>query len=467
MAITDPVLQPSITTPQPLPIPEQPLAPVLPSVMGQEELYQAPTTALGALEEARPPGTTTGQYVTPEATVSGQLMSLLGKDSPYLRQADVRAREGAQSRGLLSSSMAVGAAERERIKAALPIAQQDAQLFGTSALKEQAFADTSALASQEAAQRASLQRQGYTENISALGVQGDIQLRLEAYSQDAATQRSQMEMEFKADIANVEMEATTRQQYIASASDLGNQYNSDVGTILRSKDFASEGDRDRALIQIEQVYQNNMNFLSAASGVELDWSASGGGATTTGEGVLPAPGSDATGIAPPITGGVVGGVFGSEAQAQQATAEVAAATTGTVYEGLASKSYTDYNQFLTDFKQTGIYETDEYFNFTQNQVEVGKEQSGTTPSVDDITGAVSDVPTYSPTYAPTAQLKDIYTKVMYAALNPTNAEAQAGAIKATTYNNAPMTGLKVDPNTLPPSERENLPLWQQWVNTNL
>lgn len=276
MAIADSILQPSITTPTPVPVPEQPLSPVLPPVMGQEELYQAPATALGALEEARPPGATTGQYVTPEATVSGQLISLLGKESPYLRQADVRAREGAQQRGLLSSSMAVGAAERERIKAALPIAQQDAQLFGTAALKEQEFAGTAALTAQEAAQRAALQRQGYTENISALGVQGDIQLRLEAYSQDAATRRSQMELGFKADIANVEMDAKTRQQYITDSSDLGVQYNADVSSILRSTSFANEGDRDIALGQIEQVYKNNINFLASAANVPLDWSTSGG-----------------------------------------------------------------------------------------------------------------------------------------------------------------------------------------------
>ncbi len=276
MATTDPVLQPSITTPTPMPVPEQPLSPVLPPTMGQEELYQAPTEALGALEEARTPGATTGQYVTPEATVSGQLISLLGKESPYLRQADVRAKEAAQQRGLLSSSMAVGAAERERIKAALPIAQQDAQLFGTSALKEQEFADTSALAAQKTAETAALQRQGYAENISALGVQGDIQLRLEAYSQDAVTRRTEMELGFKADIANVEMEAKTRQQYITDSTDLGVQYNADISHILQNPVYTTAADRQKALDGVEQVYINNMDFLASAARVPLDWSTAKG-----------------------------------------------------------------------------------------------------------------------------------------------------------------------------------------------
>jgi hypothetical protein len=260
---------PTTTDPGVLPAPTgDPRAPLDP----EGALYNVPATALGTLEEARPPGSTTGQYVTPEATVSGQLKTLLSKDSPYLREADTRAREEAQKMGLLGSSMAVGAAERERIKAALPIAQQDAQLYGTSALKEQEFAGTSALETQRATSESALGRQAHVENIEALGVQADHQMRLEAYSQDAATRRKKMEMEFQSSIANIEMDADTRQQYQASATELGTQYNADVSTILRTTTFATETDRDIALDQLEQVYKNNMNFLASASGVDLNWS---------------------------------------------------------------------------------------------------------------------------------------------------------------------------------------------------
>lgn len=204
------------------------------------------------------PVTPGSQYITPESTVSGQLLSLLGTDSPYLKQAEVGAREQANKLGLLSSSMAVGSAERARIQAALPIAQQNAELYGTSALQ-----------SQGAEEKSALTRQGHLENLQALEAQAGHQLRLEAFSQDAATKRTEMELKTKADIANVEMDADTRQQYLDDASKLGVQYNNDVSAILRSP--YSPEDRDRALSQLEQVYTNNMNFLASAAGVPLDW----------------------------------------------------------------------------------------------------------------------------------------------------------------------------------------------------
>jgi hypothetical protein len=254
---------------------------VLPTATGQPRsladpegtLYDVPATALGALESARQPGATTGQYVTPESTVSGQLMSLLDRDSPYLRQADTRAREEANKMGLLSSSMTVGATERERIAAALPIAQQDAQLFGTSALKEQDYASSSALDTQKTAGQSALATQAHTQNIEALGVQGDIGLTLETFSQAAATERQTTQLEFDAAIANAEMDSTIRQQYLSSSADLNNQFSADVSAILRSPDFKTPEDRGNAIDNIFKVYKANMSFMAEAASVPLDWTA--------------------------------------------------------------------------------------------------------------------------------------------------------------------------------------------------
>ena len=77
-------------------------------------------------------------YISPEATVSGQLESLLSKDSEYLNTVNKRAEEQAASLGLAGSSMAVGASTRAAIESALPIAQQDAKTYAETALQEQA-----------------------------------------------------------------------------------------------------------------------------------------------------------------------------------------------------------------------------------------------------------------------------------------------------------------------------------------
>ncbi|MCP3683291.1 MAG: hypothetical protein GY861_11435, partial [bacterium] len=68
------------------------------------------------------------------ATVAGQMESLMDKNSPYLQQAAKAGERTAQARGLLSSSMAAGAAQGAAMDRALPIAQQDAQTYATNAL---------------------------------------------------------------------------------------------------------------------------------------------------------------------------------------------------------------------------------------------------------------------------------------------------------------------------------------------
>ena len=58
--------------------------------------------------------------------VQNQMTDLLDKDNPYMKQAETQALQNMNTRGLLNSSMAVGAVEDARIRHALPIAQQDA-----------------------------------------------------------------------------------------------------------------------------------------------------------------------------------------------------------------------------------------------------------------------------------------------------------------------------------------------------
>ena len=58
--------------------------------------------------------------------VSGRLHGLLDSESPYLDRARARARQYANRRGLMNSSIAAGAGETAAIDAALPIAQADA-----------------------------------------------------------------------------------------------------------------------------------------------------------------------------------------------------------------------------------------------------------------------------------------------------------------------------------------------------
>jgi len=92
-------------------------------------LFQPPALESPSQEELTSGVKQGSAYITPESMVSNQMTSLLASDSPYMKQAENVAKQKAQSMGLLSSSMAVGAAQGESIRAALPIAQQDAKAY--------------------------------------------------------------------------------------------------------------------------------------------------------------------------------------------------------------------------------------------------------------------------------------------------------------------------------------------------
>lgn len=92
--------------------------------------------------------------ITDNALVENRITGLLSSDNPYMQQATTRGNQQAQSRGLLSSSMAVGAVEGQRIAAALPIAQQDAQTYSNRDLQQGAYD-----------QQASLNDQGYQQQF--------------------------------------------------------------------------------------------------------------------------------------------------------------------------------------------------------------------------------------------------------------------------------------------------------------
>jgi hypothetical protein len=74
--------------------------------------------------------------------VQGRLEGLLSRGNPLLSQAEASAQRQANRRGLLNSSLAAGAGRAAHYSAAMPIAQQDADVYARSAEKEQDLRST-------------------------------------------------------------------------------------------------------------------------------------------------------------------------------------------------------------------------------------------------------------------------------------------------------------------------------------
>ncbi len=79
--------------------------------------------------------------VDSKSTVQGQMNSLLDKGGDYMKRAETKGLQMANSRGLLNTSMAVGAAHGAAMDAAMPIATQDAQTYNNQSLTNQGYSN--------------------------------------------------------------------------------------------------------------------------------------------------------------------------------------------------------------------------------------------------------------------------------------------------------------------------------------
>jgi hypothetical protein len=205
------------------------------------------------------PTTATGYTATPytvpnEATVQERVKSIIGEDSALMQQAETRARQEAQARGLVNSSLAVGAGQQAVIAQALPIAQQDAQTYANAATNT---------ANQ---QNAASQFNAGAQNTVGLANAQQQNAAL-ANNQQAAVQltNTQMQREAQIALANLDtqtrlalstMDTQTRQllQTNQSASNAYVQAVTNISNITNSNTMSQEA-KDRAV-------QTQLNLLN-------------------------------------------------------------------------------------------------------------------------------------------------------------------------------------------------------------
>ncbi len=88
------------------------------------------------VNELDPNARVTAEQWTPDSNslVENRLTGLLNQDNPYMQAARDSGLATAQSRGLLNSSIAAGSSQQAAIKAALPIASQDATTYANAGM---------------------------------------------------------------------------------------------------------------------------------------------------------------------------------------------------------------------------------------------------------------------------------------------------------------------------------------------
>lgn len=205
------------------------------------EIPSAPIdTQVEQVDYTRALAGTDADYIDPATgTVAGQLDTLLQKDSPLMQRASNFADVQSQQKGLLGSSMAIGAAQGAMVDRMTPIAQQDATTYADMGKMDKSF--DQALGQMDKTQQQTFQQMdkefGMTETINA--------------TQNYWNQQ----------IAQGEYDQATKTTLLAGFSALSEQYVASMAAAGGSDSF-SQQEADA----ITRFYNDNMtNYFNVAN----------------------------------------------------------------------------------------------------------------------------------------------------------------------------------------------------------
>lgn len=167
--------------------------------------------------------------VAPEATVAKQIDSILSKDSSLLQQArrraELKSNQAMNQRGLLHSSLAVGAgieaADNALYERALPIAQADAQTYSTAGTNTTNAENAAKYATMQAENAARMRGAELTTNVNlanadahnkALAAESGTANQFKQTDMETARALELADKEFQRAMGTAQLDANTRIQ---------------------------------------------------------------------------------------------------------------------------------------------------------------------------------------------------------------------------------------------------------------
>lgn len=243
----------------------------------------------------------TKQTVSDKSLVQNQVKDIVSSGSPLMTLAETEAKKQANKRGLLNSSIAVGAGQEAVLKQALPIAQQDAGTFADADRNNAAAENTSKQFNAGSQQQNSQFNSGSANTQSNIKLQGEIQKELaaiQANSQMSLQEKQiasneviakndnfnkllmqQMDRETKTALAKLDegtkmklaqVDSDNRQllQTNISAANMYAQYATNLANIQGNKDMGQEA-KDAAVASQLSALQAGLSAIGKTSGLNL------------------------------------------------------------------------------------------------------------------------------------------------------------------------------------------------------
>lgn len=210
------------------------------------------------------------QEVGENSLVANQMTGLLSKSNPYMQQAETTGLKAANRRGLLNSSMAVGAVEGERIKAALPIAQQDAATFGNQDLTNQQFVNQAGQFNAGAQTDVSLSNTASKNKAAEFNAATQAQMDLAEFGETGVNYRANLENDLRRYVADLETSVGDKESFLKFANENNQQFMVQTSEIMRSNDIDPDT-KTKMINELQAIYKTNFDLAAKVADYPIVW----------------------------------------------------------------------------------------------------------------------------------------------------------------------------------------------------
>jgi hypothetical protein len=248
-----------------------------------EYMKAAPATA--ATVTAPPVAGTAEWTPTADATVAGQVNKLVTQGSPLIDQAQTAAKQQANRRGMLNSTMAITAGQDAAYRAAMPIAQQDAQTFANAGQFNAGAKNQAMLQGAGLTQQANITNAAATNQAQTLQQQAGIQSGQMQQQADIARSQIQQQYDNQRQMLTAQTDEQLRLIDAQNGTKLAdayrqtsqNTYDAYITDIQRIQESDMDADVKAAQVaNLQGLYQTRQEYINTifkfAPGWSDDWS---------------------------------------------------------------------------------------------------------------------------------------------------------------------------------------------------
>ena len=204
----------------------------------------------------------------PTDTVAGQVDSIVAADGPLMQRAAVRADQQMNRRGLMNSSMAVGAGQAAVMDAALPIAQQDASTYSTVNRENTAATNTAGQFNAGATNTASAQTAQLASQTNLARADMDQRASQFNASQSNDLLKLGMDANNKRAVSDIEASYKILMQGNQSASEIYKQATKNINDVMANKDMGQAA-KDTAVANQVSMLRKGLEITGAMANLNL------------------------------------------------------------------------------------------------------------------------------------------------------------------------------------------------------